>query len=151
MDYEINIDTLAVIPVSKTSSMVLEQNCEYHLNYPVMDVIDYSCKYFGSSYDGRNTGTYSLLGFQHKNPIIIEESNNIIFFPTKSPKNSECMWISYDNVATYNKTDDGKYTLILFKNGKEMLVPISYFSFSNQYLRSGMLKAIIQSRKIQKR
>ena len=36
--------------------------------------MDDSCKYFGSSYQGRYEGTKNLIGMNYKLPIIIEES-----------------------------------------------------------------------------
>ena len=149
MEYEINSETLAIIPINDKKSFVMEPIAEYYVDAPTLDIIDHSCKYFGSTYQGRNIGTYNLLGIQHKTPIIIEESNDIIFFPTRSPKNSECYWISYNNISSFKEGDGSKATYVEFKNGQKILVPISYLSFSNQYLRAGKLKAIIKARKCQ--
>ena len=66
-----------------------------------MKIIENSCRYFGSSYNGRHIGTKNLTGINYKSPIIIEETKNIIFFPTTSPKQSDCSWISlkYINIS----------------------------------------------------
>ena len=53
----------------------MEPVAEYYVDSSAFEVIDHSCKYFGSSYLGRNAGTYNLLGIQHKTPIIVEEDN----------------------------------------------------------------------------
>ena len=150
MEYEINPETLVVLPLEDRKAFVMEPDAEYTVDSSVMEVIDHSCKYFGSSYSGRNSGTFNLLGIQIKTPIIIEETNDIIFFPTRSPRSKDCFWISYNNIASFSKTDDIKTTKVEFKNGKTLLVPISYLSFSNQYLRAGRLKAVLISRKYQK-
>ena len=100
-DYEINSSTLAIISMNDSCCKVLEEEEEYIINKSAYDVIDNSCKYFGSSYKGRYEGTKSLLGMNYKLPIIIEESRNIIFFPTSSPKLNDCFWISLNNISDY--------------------------------------------------
>ena len=62
-----------------------------------MNIIENSCEYFGSSYLGRHEGTKKLIGITHKAPIIIEESKNLIYFPTTSPRLTDCVWIKYIN------------------------------------------------------
>lgn len=151
MEYEINIDTLAVMPNERGYSYVMESETEYDIPITTLNVIKHSCEYFGSSYDGRKIGTYNLLGIQHKNPIIIEESNNIIFFPTISPKKEDCVWLSYENISTFYKGKNIKSTVVEFKNKQKIEVPVSFHQISNQYLRACRLKAMIMSRKIQKR
>lgn len=43
------------------------------------DIIDQSCRSFGSSYLGRHEGTKHLTGINYKAPIIIEETQSMIF------------------------------------------------------------------------
>jgi len=150
MDYEINVDTNAIIPLNNEKSYIMEPESEYYVSGSTTDVIEHSCEYFGSSYEGRSIGTYNLLGIQHKIPIIIEESSNIIFFPTASPRRNECFWLSYENITKFDKGNNAKSTIVEFKSGQKLMVPVSIHSFSNQYLRAGRLKAVISSRKLQK-
>ena len=81
-NYEINRNTLAILSCGKEKSKIIEDDKEFYVNLSPLKIIDNSCKYFGSSYDGRFNGTKSILGISHKSPIIIEESSRIIFFPT---------------------------------------------------------------------
>ena len=92
MDYEITYDTQTILPIDDKTSKIIDNGNQYIVNYKVMDVIERSCEYFGSSYEGRKLGTKALIGITHKSPIIIEESRKIIFFPTKSPINEDCIW-----------------------------------------------------------
>ncbi|NCC71721.1 hypothetical protein EOM09_09185, partial [bacterium] len=151
MDYEINKETLIIVPKSETKKcLIMESSDTYDIKNSVSNIIKHSCEYFGSSYEGRNIGTYKLLGIRHKSPIIIEESNNIIFFPTESPKNDSCYWVSFNNIATFFENREKKNTIVEFKNGQKIEIPISFHSFSNQYLRASKLKAVISSRKTEK-
>ena len=81
-NYEINSGTLAVIPIDEYTSKVIELDNEYIVNKPCFEIIDDSCNYYGSTYQGRYEGTKNMIGMNYKLPIIIEESKNIIFFPT---------------------------------------------------------------------
>ena len=97
-DYEINAQTLAIIPLKEGKSKVIEVNNSFIINKTPIKIIDNSCKFFGSSYEGRFSGTKNLTGITHKSPIIVEESRKMIFFPTKSPRLDSCIWISFNNI-----------------------------------------------------
>ncbi len=98
MNYEINKNTLAIIPIENKKSKVIEKSNEYIISKNSFQVVEHSCKYFGSSYAGRHKGTKELTGITHKSPIIIEESSKLIFFPTTSPLRDDCIWVSLNNI-----------------------------------------------------
>lgn len=79
-DYEINEETLAIMPDDVWSSMVLEDDFKYEVNKTPLEILDYSCKYFGSSYPGRKDGSKDILNSSYKLPILVEDTRNIIFF-----------------------------------------------------------------------
>lgn len=147
-NYEISLSTIAIIPVDKKKSKIIEEDDNYIVEKSTTEIINHSCKYFGSSYEGRHDGTKSLLGISYKSPIIIEETNEIIFFPTSSPRYDNCCWISLKHVDKYEK--ENRSTKIVFKNGFSLLLNISFGSFQNQILRSNLLRSIIRDRKITK-
>lgn len=150
MDYEINTNTLALISQNEDNTKVLEDVSEYIVEKNAFEIVEHSCEYFGSTYEGRHSGTKNLIGVTHKAPIIIEEYYNIIFFPTSSPKNPECIWLSLNNILTYKVGSSLKTTLIEFKNGKKIEVPVSIGSLNNQILRATRLESVINSRKNKK-
>ncbi|MDD4027950.1 MAG: competence protein ComK [Bacilli bacterium] len=145
-NYEINSDTLAILPISNYKSKVIEKEREYEINMTPMQIIENSCKYFGSSYQGRFFGTKSMIGITHKSPIIIEETKEIIFFPTNSPRLYECTWISLKNVNKHLKKQDK--SLIEFNTGYLLELDISYGSLDNQILRASRLESILRKRKV---
>lgn len=145
--YEINGNTLAIIPITKNSSKVIEAGQELLVEKGSTEIIDESCKYFGSSYTGRFEGTKEILGVSYKSPIIIEESREIIFFPTTSPRVEDCHWISLNNIDDYRKNNQTS-TLINFKNGKTLVLNMSLGSFENQMIRSLRLANILKRRKL---
>ncbi len=143
-EYEIGEKTLAIIPVDENISKVLEEDAVYFVNKKTTDIIDDSCRYFGSSYIGRFEGTKHILGFNYKAPIIIEETKKLIFFPTSSPRFNNCTWINLKNIKKYSR--QLKQSIVCFKNGKEILLDISYSSLENQIFRATRLESILNER-----
>ena len=92
--YEINPSTIALIAVGTNETKVLEEDRVFVIKKSSTDIINHSCKYFGSSLLGRKEGTKALTGVSYKAPIIIEETQSIIFFPTSSPRFDNCSWIN---------------------------------------------------------
>lgn len=146
--YEINSDTLAIIPYDNGKSKIIEKQREFIVDRTPMEVISYSCLYFGSSYEGRHSATKYLLGISYKSPIIIEESKNIIFFPTSSPKLFDCSWISLKNIVDYKRVKNR--TSIIFENNKKLMLNVSYGSLDNQILRAARLESVTRNKKAKK-
>lgn len=78
--YEINQDTCAILNLDNEVSRIIENDQEYLLPKNSFEVMEDSCAYYGSSYEGRVQGTKMILGCNYKLPIIVSEINNIIFF-----------------------------------------------------------------------
>ena len=108
-----------------------------------------SCEYFGSTLEGRKKGTTKLTGLTHKVPIIVEESNSIIFFPTKSSRLNDCCWVSLNNLKNYYKSNDS-IVLEFYDNQKVTLKNVSFGIINNQILRASRLDAVLRTRKIKK-
>jgi len=145
LNYEINYDTQIILPINEKQTKIVESEEEYLVECSALNVMEHSCEYFGSSYEGRKEGTKKLLGITHKSPIIVEESRKIIFFPTSSPDNKDCIWINLEKIDSYYKIDKNK-SAIKLKNGKTIEFDISYGSLSNQILRATRLKFVLDER-----
>lgn len=146
--YEINDATLAIIPDKKTNSLILEEGTEYKIEAKPLKIIDYSCKYFGSSYVGRREGSKQILQTAYKLPIMIEDTRNIVFFPTNSPEETECSWLALNKIEKIRPLSSrNNYTEIEFANGKILALPISYKSLENQILRASRLESVIRNRR----
>jgi len=149
MNYEINDDTLAIIPIDEFSSKVYENSDEYVVDDTPYNIMENSCKYFGSSLDGRIHGSKSVLGSVYKIPVIVEESQKLIFFPTEALDSPSVSWISYKNIKNVEKK--GSKSLIRFNNDNSIIIDCPYFSMKNQIFRCNMLEAISSNRKINKK
>lgn len=142
--YEINSSTLAILPVSEHVSEIVEQESNYMIPKSSLEIMDESCRYFGSSYYGREVGAKALIGNNYKAPIIVEETRPLIFLPTSSPRFSECTWISLKHIHKYER--NGDKTIITFQCGRKLELEISIYSLENQILRAIRLENSLRNR-----
>ncbi len=147
-EYEISKDTLAIIPIGDKKSKIMEKDCSFIIDNSPNNIMDESCKYYGSSINGRQKGTLDLTGISYKAPIIVQEENNIIFFPTTSPRLKRCCWISVNNIESYYYDFEKNMCIIIFDNNDKLEIDISYCILNNQILKSHRLESIINKRKI---
>ena len=146
MKYEINKGTLALVPEGEESSIVYEDNDNYIVEQKPFNIMEESCKYFGSTYEGRKNGAKNILGAEYKVPIVIEDSDNLIVFPTTSPSADDCVWISLKRVKKIEKLEFNK-TKIIFDNDREIIVDCSFRTIENQLSRASRLDIILRNHK----
>ncbi|KAA6453417.1 competence protein ComK [Bacillus swezeyi] len=140
--YEVNSSTMAVLPLGegeKPVSKILETERTFRVNMRPFQIIERSCRYFGSSYAGRKAGTYEVIKVSHKPPIMVDHSNNIFLFPTFSSTRPQCGWLSHAHVHDFcaAKYDN---TFVTFVNGETLELPVSITSFENQVYRTAWLR-----------
>ena len=140
--YEVNGSTMAVLPLGegeKPASKILETDRTFRVNMKPFQIIERSCRYFGSSYAGRKAGTYEVIKVSHKPPIMVDHSNNIFLFPTFSSTRPQCGWLSHAHVHEFcaAKYDN---TFVTFVNGETLELPVSITSFENQVYRTAWLR-----------
>ena len=146
MKYEVSNGTLAIVPNEGFNSVIYEDEDRYIIEQTPFKIMEESCKYFGSTYEGRKDSAKEILGAEYKVPIVVEDSSNLVVFPTTSPQSSDCVWISLKRVKTFEKIDSCN-TKIVFDNNKELIVPCSYRSIENQVSRASRLDFILRKRK----
>ncbi len=146
MKYEISNGTLAIVPNEDDNSLIYEDNERFIVEESPFKIMEESCKYFGSTYKGRKDSAKEILGAEYKIPVVIEDSTNLIVFPTTSPKAEDCAWICLNRVKNINKVDSFN-TKITFDNDRELIVPCSYRSIENQLSRASRLDVILRKRK----
>lgn len=145
-EYEINNGTLAVISLEDGTSKILEDCGDYIVSCSSYDILDHSCRYFGSSYNGRKEGAKSIIGANYKLPIVIQDNLDIVFFPTMSPSDKRCIWLAVNKIKKY-VSEQFNTTRIIFDNNKELVVPISYRVIENQVYRSTRLVHLLKERR----
>ena len=146
MNYEISRGTLAIVPNEGDSSMIYEDETSYIVPERPFKIMEDSCKYFGSTYEGRKNGARDILGAEYKVPIVVEDENNLIVFPATSPLAEDCVWISLKRVKNIEKTDFNT-TKVIFDNNTEIVVDCSYRTMENQLSRASRLDLILRNHK----
>lgn len=152
--YEINSATLAIIPIDNETSRIYENEEQYIVKKSANSIIKENCEFYGSSYEGRCIGTKSLTGIKTKFPIIIEESRNMIFFPTSSSRTQQSSWIALNKIKSFNqKSSKTKQFVsqIHFENDEKVDLNISYYSLENQICRATILKSKLYERKLEEK
>ena len=144
--YEINGETLLIIPLEKGKSKVFELDGDFVVNMSPLAIIKNSCLFFGCTYEGRRDASKEIIGVDMKVPIIIEDSRNIIFFPTSSCIHKSSSWISYQNLLKYSKINDSS-SILYFKNGKSLPIDVKYNLVDNQVVRCIKLDTLLIKRR----
>ncbi|WP_182200072.1 competence protein ComK [Paraliobacillus salinarum] len=67
------------------------------------------------------------------------------FFPTVSPQQPFCSWISHSYVHTIRRTPKNE-TEFIFKNGKSVILDVSYGSMLNQLQRTAQFRYLLEER-----
>lgn len=143
-NYIINNNTVAIIGIDKFSSKVIEKDKEIIVNLSSTEIIENSCLYYGSSLQGRIEASSKIIFNSYKVPILINNKDNLIFFPTISPNSNHCIWVSVNYV--YELSINNKIVSIKFKNGSEIDTNLSLYSLENQLYKSYRFASIMYSR-----
>ena len=145
-NYEINAETLVIVPYGNGKSKVYEFDYDYVINRLPLDIVKDSCLFFGCSFEGRKEAVKNMLNIDLKVPILIEDSNNIIFFPISSCINKNSVWISFQNLIKYSKLDEFS-TVLYFQNNKQVTIDVKYNLIDNQVIRCIKLNSLLFKRK----
>lgn len=144
-NYEINKNTMCLL-YFENKTYVYELNGMLITNDLPTNIIKNNCKYYGSSYSGRIDGTRYITGMKNKLPIIIEETREIIFFPTISPRLYDCSWINGKFVKNIIEISNDMVQIIFVDNQK-ININISYSVIENQIFKSSRLESLLHYRK----
>lgn len=144
--YEINVETLLIVPFGRGKSKVYEFDREYIVDMLPLDIIKNSCFFFGCSYEGRKEAIKNILGIEMKVPILVEETKNIIFFPVSNCINKNSIWVSFQNLLKYSKLDEFS-TVLYFRNNKSIVIDARYNLIDNQVIRCVKLDSLVVKRR----
>lgn len=144
-EYYINEDTLILVPSAKNTTKIYDKEGVYNIKENIMDVVEKSCNYYGSSFIGRCTGSKTILNMNYKLPIIVDSVKEVILIPTSSPSNNNCYWLCLNNIEDYYKK--GNKIVIEFTNKITYELENSYYTVENQILRGTLLLTKLRKRK----
>lgn len=145
-NYIINLETLLIIPYGKGKSKIWEGDKTFIVNESSGNILKNSCLFFGCSIEGRRTAVKQILGVDMKVPIIVENTRNMIYFPTSNCVKRNSVWISYTNLLKYTKFNEFS-TVVYFKNNEKVRVDSKYNLIDNQVIKCIKLENLINKRK----
>ena len=118
-------DNFNTVMINTDGKMIINGNF-------IRSILNKSCIFYGSSLNGRLKGSKDLLKCRYKLPIIISESNRLIFFPV-----NKFFWINFNMIESFEKKEN--HTIITFKNGYKRSIFVSYRVVNNQMLKCSRL------------
>ncbi|TDL35366.1 hypothetical protein E2R51_06555 [Jeotgalibacillus sp. S-D1] len=140
--YIINSQTMLLEPCEegyKKKTKVYEKDAPpFIADHPPQEIIQQSCLYFLSSYEGRKISTKSLTNIRHKPPIVIDPVTGVYFFSTHSDTNDQNRWLSLQHLRGYESSANNT-TLVTLSGNIEVTLPTSRKSFIQQYLKASHL------------
>src|SRR5690625_1439455 len=95
-----------------------------------------------STFDGRREAVTHHTGFKQKVPIPIIIKPEIYGFPTHAINNPDCAWIFPVHILRINKHRTSQST-IQFKNGRTIILDISYHILNNQMQRTFQIMNLV--------
>lgn len=146
--YEITPLTMAILcepdENGKVRTKAIEETNHLIINKSPTKIVDDACKFFGSSLKGRLDGTRDISSITHKAPIAIDPSSGMFFFPTASPINISCSWISHSHIKGVKPIQN--QSEVTFINGQKILLDVSYGSMLNQIQRTAQFRFSLENR-----
>lgn len=142
MDYIINNKTNYLLFDGKNTIINENGNDLILINNRIDEILNNSCIFYGSTLIGRKTAAKRLISSRYKMPILINEVNNLLFFPVKNK--SEIIWFNFSRVVDFKKYNE--VIKVIFKDNYYKRFNISWSIFNNQILKSSRLLYVFNSR-----
>ncbi|MDN7244651.1 competence protein ComK [Planococcus shenhongbingii] len=109
------------------------------------ELIDINLRYRGSSLRGAMDGA-EILVRGTMNPIVLDQEEILIFFPSSSPTRKECVWFGLRHIVG-SVAIDKKLTQVNLSNGSAVSVNVSKRTFDKKLTKAYELQYKIQERK----
>lgn len=146
-EYIISEATIAILPLTEKSSLVLEEGKEqFKVLRSPNSIINRNCLFNGSNIETRLKSTKLLTGYRYKAPILINEEKKVIFFPTSSPRLKDVAWLNINKVENYFYSKTKKKTIIQFCDGRTLETKVSLGIINNQVLHATRLSIKIATK-----
>ncbi|WKA50188.1 competence protein ComK [Planococcus liqunii] len=150
-EYAIKPDTTVILPHYDANGVLNALICNaegfYQVGLTPYDLMDLNLRYRGSSMRGAMDGA-EILVHGKMNPIVLDKEMNMVFFPSTSPRKSDCVWFSLNCVLS-SIAIDKTHTQVNLSNGSAVTVNISKRTFDLKLNRAYELLYKIRQRRIE--
>ena len=142
--YNITDNTVAILPMGNKQSIIYEVDNIVVINSNPNNIIKYNCVVNGSSYDIRVNYYRNITGNSYKSPVLIK--NNILFFPTCSPRVKKVSWINLKYINNIYFNNKNNKSVIVFSNGNKINFNESFRSLNNQILKASRFEFLLRKK-----
>lgn len=140
-EYEITSSTLMLEYHDEDKTKVYEFSDCFIVNQNILNIIENSCNFYGSNFDGRVEASKKILSTNIKVPIVVEDIKKIIFFPTKASYRVGCKWLAFNNIDKIEKINNKtNLTRVYFCDGSFQDLKISYEIIYRQFYNCMLLE-----------
>ena len=143
-NYIINNKTIGLLKINN-KTIIFNVDKTKVINKSIRQVIDYSCKYYGSNLNGRICSAKYILGDKYKIPIVIDDFNKLILISLSSIRNNICLFLIFNKIVDYSI--ENRYLKIKCANNVNFYVKISKNIFEKKLLKSLKLNNVLFERK----
>ncbi|KIQ93563.1 Genetic competence transcription factor [Anoxybacillus thermarum] len=148
-EYIIMEETAALVPqydeYGRLGTIVYELYDTYKVDQSPKQIMQQSCRYYGSTYEGKVQAAKHILGIRQMAPVSVCEALRLYFFPTCSPDSDRCVWIAQSHIKTI-QPHGKKKTKVVLKNNKQLIVDIQKGTMEGKMYKTAMLIFILQQR-----
>ena len=146
-EYEITSSTLMLEYYDDNQTKIYEFNEEFIVNQNILNIIENSCNFYGSTFSGRVEASKKILNTNIKLPIVVEDLKKIIFFPTRASYRTGCKWLAFNNIDKIEKVPkNSNLTRVYFCDGSVQDLKISYDIIYRQFYNCMLLEKTLLSR-----
>lgn len=140
-NYRITKKTNAIIHSNwgEFQSKIVDEQGEYYSVHSPREILSFNCIRHHSSLEGRELAAKRILQTNSKLPISINPDLGLYFFPTTSPRNTNCVWISYYQISDYLTVDTK--TTVYFYDGTSITTDVSIHVLEQQFKKTSQLIA----------
>lgn len=131
-DYHVTNNTVALTEVyhPEFNTKIYDLTGIYYSKQTVKEILEKSCKLYGSSYRGRIDAIRNALPYWGRTPLMLSPERMLYAFPTKSPDDFTCRWIFPAHIHTHIMENNHLY--VLFKNGMKVELNCSLSTYLRQ-------------------
>ncbi|OOE12469.1 competence protein ComK [Fictibacillus arsenicus] len=148
-DYEINGDTMAIVPFinekGAVCSEVYEREAVILVEKKPFRIIKDNCLYYGGSYDGKKEAARINMGKMCFAPIMIDSKLDLYFFPIQSPRNDTCIWLAQPHIRRIDRTGH-KRASVIFSNGMDLPIANTRASLVGKLHRAAQYRSVLVNR-----
>lgn len=151
-EYAIGSDTIIILPEFDDNgflnSLICKKDGVSKAGLSPYNLIDTNLRYRGSSMRGALEGAQTILEKMNMNPLILDQEQDIILFPCRSPYREDCVWLALRHIKHYKAAGKTR-TQIELSNGSTIVIDVSKLAFEKKMQRAYELRFKMQAQRMQ--